>query len=62
MVQSHLGELIALGTAVCWTVTGLAFQQATRRSGSLSVNLIRLLMAFVIYAIVSWFLRALMYS
>lgn len=57
MIQSHLGELIALGTAVCWTVTGLAFQQATRRTGSLSVNLIRLLMAFAIYAIVSWFLR-----
>lgn len=57
MIQSHLGELIALGTAVCWTVTGLAFQQATRRTGSLSVNLIRLLMAFVIYAVVSWFLR-----
>ncbi len=57
MIQSHLGEVIALGTAVCWTATGLAFQQATRRAGSLSVNLIRLLMAFVIYAVVSYFLR-----
>jgi drug/metabolite transporter (DMT)-like permease len=57
MIQAHLGEFIALGTAVCWTITGLAFQQATRRAGSLSVNLIRLLMAFGIYAVVSWFLR-----
>lgn len=57
MIQSHLGEVIALGTAVCWTATGLAFQQATRRAGSLSVNLIRLLMAFVIYAVVSYFIR-----
>lgn len=57
MFQSHLGEIIALGTAVCWTATGLAFQQATRKAGSLSVNIIRLLMAFVIYALVSYFIR-----
>lgn len=57
MLESHFGELIALATAVCWTVTGLAFQQATRRTGSLSVNIIRLLMAFVIYMVVSAFLR-----
>jgi drug/metabolite transporter (DMT)-like permease len=53
--MSNLGEIIALGTAVCWTATGLAFQQASRRAGSLSVNIIRLLMAFVIYAVVSTF-------
>lgn len=57
MIQAHIGEIIALGTAVCWTATGLAFQQATRRAGSLSVNIIRLLMAFVIYAVVSFFIR-----
>jgi drug/metabolite transporter (DMT)-like permease len=57
MIQSHYGEIIALGTAVCWTATGLAFQQATRRAGSLSVNIIRLLMAFVIYAGVSYLIR-----
>ncbi len=56
MFQTHLGEIIALGTAVCWTATGLAFQQATRKAGSLSVNIIRLLMAFVIYAAVSYFI------
>lgn len=57
MIQSHLGELIALLTAVAWTATGLAFQQATRKAGSLSVNIIRLLIAFVIYALVSYFIR-----
>lgn len=57
MIQSHYGELIALLTAVAWTVTGLAFQQATRKTGSLSVNIIRLLIAFVIYAVVSLFIR-----
>jgi len=57
MLESHFGELIALITAICWTATGLAFQQATRRAGSLSVNIIRLLIAFVIYMVVSAFLR-----
>ena len=57
MLESHFGELIALLTAICWTVTALAFQQATRRAGSLSVNIIRLLIAFVIFMVVSIFLR-----
>jgi len=57
MFQSHLGEIISLGTAICWTVTALAFQQATRKAGSLSVNIIRLLIAFSIYAIISFFVR-----
>lgn len=42
-----LGELAALGTAVCWTVTSLAFQAAGRRVGSLVVNLLRLGVALV---------------
>jgi len=57
MLESHFGELIALLTAICWTVTALAFQQATRRAGSISVNIIRLLIAFVIFMIGSAFLR-----
>jgi drug/metabolite transporter (DMT)-like permease len=42
------GELAALGTACCWTVTALSFESAGRRVGSLPVNLIRLLMAFLL--------------
>lgn len=61
MLQSHWGEVIALATAVCWTATALAFQQATRKAGSLSVNIIRLLIAFVIYAVVSFFVRGLIF-
>lgn len=41
----HAGEIAALGTAGCWTVTALAFEGATRRAGSLSVNLARLVIA-----------------
>jgi drug/metabolite transporter (DMT)-like permease len=43
----HIGETAALGTAICWTVTALAFESAGRRVGSLAVNLIRLVFAFV---------------
>jgi drug/metabolite transporter (DMT)-like permease len=46
----HLGELAALGTAFCWTVTALAFESASLRVGSLSVNLIRLVFASLLLA------------
>lgn len=41
------GELAALATAGCWVVTALAFESAGKRIGSLSLNLIRLVMALV---------------
>jgi drug/metabolite transporter (DMT)-like permease len=41
-----LGELAALGTAACWTMSSLAFSAAGRRLGSLSLNLVRLVIAF----------------
>lgn len=59
MIVNHLGELVALLTAICWTATGLAFQQATRMAGSLSVNIIRLIMALVLYAVISKITRGL---
>ncbi|WP_439183292.1 DMT family transporter [Carboxylicivirga taeanensis] len=47
-ISSHLGELAALVTAVCWTFTSLSFESAGKKVGSMSVNLIRLLMAIVL--------------
>ncbi|MFO7567368.1 MAG: DMT family transporter [Enhygromyxa sp.] len=41
------GELAALATAVCWVVTAICFERAGKRIGSLSLNLIRLVMALV---------------
>jgi len=57
MISTHPGELIALGAAVSWAVTALAFQQATRRAGSLSVNILRLVIAFVLFGFVSLIIR-----
>ena len=57
MIESHLGEIFALGTAVSWTATALAFQQATRNAGSLTVNVLRLIIAFIFFGIISLKIR-----
>jgi len=49
--MNYFGEIAALFTAVFWTVTSMAFESAGKKVGSLSVNLIRLVLAFFIYAI-----------
>ena len=54
MLQSHAGELAALLTAVFWTFTALAFESAGKRVGSLTVNLIRLFMAFFFLGTYTW--------
>ncbi len=41
-MQQYLGEIAALLTAACWTVTAMAFESAGKRVGALSLNLIRL--------------------
>jgi len=46
-MQQYLGETAALLTAVCWTVTAMAFETAGKRVGALSLNLIRLLIGLV---------------
>jgi drug/metabolite transporter (DMT)-like permease len=48
-MTSHIGEFAALGTAVCWTATAMAFESAGKRVGSVPVNLIRLMMAFTLH-------------
>lgn len=57
MLQSHLGELAALITAICWTLTAVCFEAAGKKVGSLAVNFIRLIIAFVILGIFTSFTR-----
>ena len=57
MFQSHFGEIAALLTAVFWTVTSMSFEVAGKRIGSLTVNLLRLYLAFIIYALYLYFVR-----
>ena len=53
MIQSYLGEFAALTTAIFWTITALAFESAGKKVGSLSVNIIRLTLAFFYLGIFS---------
>jgi len=59
MFQSHLGEFAALIVAICWTFSALAFEAASKRVGSLAVNIIRLALALVFLSVFSWFHRGL---
>jgi drug/metabolite transporter (DMT)-like permease len=61
MFSNHLGEYAALLTAVFWTITALAFEWASKKVGSLSVNMIRLCMAFVFLSFYSWITRGLFF-
>ncbi len=47
-----IGELSALGTAVCWTGSSIAFAAATMRVGSVYVNVTRLIAAAVILLLI----------
>lgn len=48
---NYLGEIAAFGTVICWVVCSIAFERAGHRIGSMSVNLIRLLFAFVLISL-----------
>ncbi|MFP4556115.1 MAG: DMT family transporter [Bacteroidales bacterium] len=58
---SHKGELAALLTAFFWAITALAFESAGKKVGSLSVNLIRLIIAFTFLSFYSWIARGVIF-
>jgi len=45
-INAHTGEFAALAVAIFWTITALAFESASRKVGSLTVNILRLSLAF----------------
>jgi drug/metabolite transporter (DMT)-like permease len=51
---TQVGELAALGTAVCWAGSALSFEEGGKRIGSLSVNVLRLAFASLFLAAASW--------
>lgn len=59
MILAHKGELAALLTAFFWTITALAFESASKKVGSLSVNLIRMCMGMIFLSILTWITRGL---
>lgn len=55
--MNYIGEIAALLTAVFWTITALAFEQASLKVGSLSVNIIRLFIGLFFLCIYTSFSR-----
>ena len=58
-MSSHLGEFAALLTTFFWTITALSFETASKRIGSMHVNLLRLGLATVFLSVFSFFYRGL---
>jgi drug/metabolite transporter (DMT)-like permease len=58
-MEQYYGEIAGVATAFCWTATSMFFEAAGKRIGSLSVNLIRLFIAFVLLGTLSWISRGL---
>ncbi len=50
----YTGELIAFCTVLLWSVGSQFFEYAGKRIGSLSVNLIRLVVAFLLFCLTMW--------
>ena len=57
MINPHTGELAAIGVAIVWTITALAFEYSANLVGSLNVNLIRLPLALIYLTIFNYFTR-----
>jgi len=45
--MNYIGEIAALATAFCWSVTSYAFTNAARRIGALQVNIDRMVLASI---------------
>lgn len=51
-----IGEIAALMTALFWTFTSLSFEYAGKRIGSLSVNILRLVLGAGILTVINFFM------
>jgi drug/metabolite transporter (DMT)-like permease len=56
-MNNYTGELAALLTAIFWTVSALAFESASRKIGSVAVNILRLVIGFIFLSIFCFFWR-----
>jgi len=60
MIQSHYGEVAALMVAFFWSITALSFEAASKKVGSLPVNIIRLIIGLVFLSVMNWMSRGLL--
>ena len=52
----YKGELIALSTVLCWTISIQFFEFASKRVGAIPVNIIRLFAALIFFFIILFFM------
>ena len=57
--MQRIGELAAFGTAICWTVSAVFFEKASRRIGTVAVNFYKLVGAILLLSGAAWVLRGL---
>ena len=55
--MQHIGELAAFGTAVCWTLSALYFERASKRIGVLAVNFFKVVFAAVFLTVTAGVMR-----
>lgn len=56
-MENYYGEMAALATAFCWSITATSFEVAGKKVGSLSLNLIRLFIGMFFLMIFTWIVR-----
>ena len=49
------GELIAIATVLCWTISVQFFEAASKRVGATPVNIIRLTVALILFSLLLFF-------
>ena len=52
--MSHIGEIISFVVAISWTVTALFADKASHRLGSMTANVLRMLLSIVFLALILW--------
>ncbi|HLO59577.1 MAG TPA: DMT family transporter [Bacteroidales bacterium] len=57
MISHHYGEIAALIVAFFWSITALAFESASRKVGSIPVNIIRLVIGFTFLSLLNLVVR-----
>lgn len=58
---NHSGEFAALLTACFWTVTSLSFESASKKIGSVVVNILRLIIGFIFLSIFTLVYRGMIF-
>jgi len=56
-MEHYIGQTAALATAICWAISSTTFEEAGKRIGSQSLNLIRLIIGFGFLSVFTYFSR-----